>query len=200
MWQALWEKFARLWEWFKRKFQKKVGGFSARERAIFGYFDGSVQRWIDPFEVQRSLEKHGGKNWMELFTGLNLGGGIGLDKLSPQIRESVSASYQNSITKLSDLVRLAFHVSPLKSLDGKPIGLVDSECIDLLFRFINWLSDLEEEFRPLLLPPMESAGPLEGESTIEPSLVSPAITIESDESEPKKSPGESELLFPKCGA
>ena len=168
----------------KRLLSGVKGPFSDRERAIFTYFDGHGRAAADPFEVQRLLEKHGGRNWMDLLSGLRLGGGIDLDKLSPQIRESIAVHYQDSVTKLSDLVRLAFHVGPLRMVNGKTIGLVDSECLKLLCDFFDFLNSLEEEYRPLLLPPMEES-PSADDSTTEPLSESHNADPPSDENEQK---------------
>lgn len=175
-----------LYRFVKRLLSGRRVGFSDKERGIFRYWNGSAFVVADPFEVQRLLEKHGGRNWMQLMSGLGLGGGIDVSKLSPAVRESMAAVYSNSITKLSDLVRLAFHVGPLRMLDGKVVGLVDSECLTLLADFFSFLTDLETEFRPLLLPPIvEDSEPSAEELTTEPLSESQWDGTDLDGSEPK---------------
>lgn len=179
--------------WLKWLFVRKASCFSDKDRGIFRYWNGAAFVVADPFEVQRLLEKHGGRNWMELLSGLGLGGNVDHTKLSPAVRESMAAMYSNSVTKLSDLVRLAFHVQPLRMVDGKVVGLVDSECLTLLSDFFAFLTELEVEFRPLLLPPIvEDSEPSADDLTTEQSAESPKTEAESDASGPKMLPEESE--------
>lgn len=177
------------WLWrFVKSWFVSAGPFSERARAIFKYWDGVSWKWIDPFEVQRSLDKHGGKNWMELWSGMSLGGGVELDKMSGPIRTAVFDSYKQSALNLANLVRLAFHIIPLRSDNGKPIGLSDTECLHLLTDFFVWLSALEEEFRPLFLLPTEEPQDPSEDWITEPSADSPDAGTESEPTSPMMSP------------
>lgn len=188
----------RLWTWLL----PKRGGFSERERAIFKYWTGSAYRWADPFEIQRALEKHGGKGWMSMLRGLDAGGGIKLEKMSEPVRTAVVESFHHAVKQVADLVRLSFHVQPIGSISaGSKVavtGLTDSECVDLLASYLDFLADLEDEFRPLLLPPMEEpAPPSEGDdSTIEQSSGLPETGNACEMNEPKTLPEESQSLCP----
>ncbi len=138
--------------WLKRLIWSD--GFSPSERAIFAYHDGTRKRWADPLEIQRELKKQGGDNWMESIPALSRGGGIAASKLSPELRKAVEDGYAASLDKLTKMVRSVFGLPMFgTSINGKPVGLTDIECIDLLSDFLLWLSTLEQEYRPFVNPP-----------------------------------------------
>lgn len=184
--------FSRLWRWLK-SLSGKRGGFSDRERAIFEYWDGSKWQWADPFQIQRDLEQHGGKGWTDYLSGLSVGGGVELDKMSPSIRQAVVDNFHFAVKTIAELVRKVFHVSFLRSLDGKPVGLSDAECVDLLADYLDFVSKLENEFRPLLLPPMAADQPSAEDSITGPCAESPLDENAYDGTEPKMWPEELRL-------
>ena len=165
-------------------------GDASRRRAIFRYFNGSETTWADPFQITRDLEKHGGKNWMALLSGLSLGG-VPLEKMEPNVRQSAIDNFHHSVSEVANLVRLAFRCHYLQASGGKPIGLSDGEAIDLLGEFVTFLNGLEEEFRPLLSPPVAESQSAEDDLTTGPLLDSRETETGCEENSAMTSPEES---------
>jgi hypothetical protein len=85
------------------------------------------------------------------------------------------------------LVREAFGVMAFSSTpDGRQIGLTDAECLNLLASYLDFINELEEEFRPLPMPLAEA--PQSQEEAIEPSAESPSIENDSEPSLPATCP------------
>lgn len=123
--------------------------YSPREKGIFRYFDGSKWRRSDPFELNRNLEKIGGKDWTGLMTGINIEK-TPFEKLSHGMLASVATNWNYSVEKLAELARKVFGLKPVSDDPDAP-GLPDSACLTVLMDFLDWAALCEEEFRPFLI-------------------------------------------------
>ncbi|HYE77921.1 MAG TPA: hypothetical protein VEI97_08045 [bacterium] len=159
----------RLWSWVRGLFRRPA-------RDIFPYWDGTRRRWADPIAVHRAMEEKD-KDWHGLLSALVTAQQMeGRADLSPAIRAQMG-DQTGIVGELAGLVRAAFGVPPLGADGrGRPVGLTDLECLDLLTEFLVWLRDVEADHFPLLnspsAPPSRSAADDTGEWTTGPSLPS----------------------------
>lgn len=124
-------------------------------RRIFKYHDGRRTRWADPLEVHRAMAAAG--DWFALVGSFRAAGRFTPDQLGPEL--AAQADLDSVVVELATIVRAAFGVSKVGTgPDGRAVGLTDLECLALLADFVNWLKDVEAEYRPLFSRPSASPG------------------------------------------
>lgn len=111
-----------MFSWFKRKQR-----YSARERAIFRFWDGQGWKGVDPLTVTSAL-----LNDHDLDNDFKLA----LVKC-PET--------QPTLMRIADKVRAAFRIPPFSEMDGKAIGLTNDELLSLLADFHTFLDDLKKK-------------------------------------------------------
>lgn len=128
-------------------------GYSARERAIFKWWDGRRVQAADPLAVQRALLSVPGfdpENDAKR-ADLVLKGGPGSDH-----PEALAALY-----RLTDATRKAFGVQPYREWGPwywrKREGLTDAEVLGLFAAFGEYLAALQESAGPLASSPGPTA-------------------------------------------
>lgn len=148
-------------------------GYSARERAIFRFWDGRRTRAVDPLAVQRTLlavEGFDPENDAKR-ADLVLKGGPGSDH-----PEALAALF-----RVVDATRRAFGVLPFREWGRWPFrrreGLTDAETLGLFAAFGGFLAELQEDARPLASSPGHTAsatgGPATESSAVSGSTVPP---------------------------
>lgn len=121
------------------------------ERAIFAYSDGTRTRHVDPIAAWSKIEDSLGTEWTQLIRILTAplpampAGVDATGTLATHAKAQAEAS-----TKIADAVCGAFGVEPLSTVDGKPVGLTQSERIQLAAEFVFFVSDLAEKARPFV--------------------------------------------------
>lgn len=119
-----------MFAWLKRS------GYTSRERNIFRFWDGSVQRGIDPLMVANKLLHD-----VDIEADMKLA--------SVTCPETEAA-----LGRIADRVRDVFGIPAFTERDGKSSGLTIDEALSLLVRFNNYLADLKKKLDPsLTLPP-----------------------------------------------
>ncbi|HYE79571.1 MAG TPA: hypothetical protein VEI97_16410 [bacterium] len=136
--------------------QRVLGWFRPHPRDIFPYWDGTRRRYADPIAVHRAMEEKD-KDWHGLLSALVTAQQMeGRADLSPAIRAQMG-DQTGIVGELAELVRKAFGVAPLGAdRRGRPAGLTDLECLDLMTGFLTWLKNAEADYLPLLNSPSAS--------------------------------------------
>jgi hypothetical protein len=141
---------------------------SAPSRKIFRFWDGSTFHWVDPMEVHRALQEAG--DWLGLIGSIRAASAFTADRLGPALAAQ-AGNTDAVLLELADMVRKSFGVSKVSTgKDGKPAGLADLECVELLTSFITWLTGLEEEHIPLLSRPSAASHSAGSQTTAASSL------------------------------
>lgn len=132
-----------LYNWLRRK---------PGPREIFAFHDGDRRRWVDPMAVHQVLDGKG-SNWQGLLAELSVEHAMDGAELSPGLQAEMGKAPQ-IVSELAGLVRAAFGVKALGTrADGRPEGLTDLECLDLLTDYLVWLREVEFDALPLSSSP-----------------------------------------------
>jgi hypothetical protein len=153
-----------------------------RERRIFRYFDGREYRWADPLVIHRSLARAG--DWFALIGSLKAASQFGADRLGPELAAK-ALNTDAVIEELAGIVRTAFEIEPVHTAGGRPAGLSDFECLELLTAFVGWLKDVEAENLPLSKRPSASPASHPADSDTGEWSLSPSPAPESAVPMPK---------------
>lgn len=132
--------------------------FGRRARAIFRYWNGQREVAADPFEITRAIENDPAFN--------------------PEIDYAlVDAGDSAAILRTVNCVRQAFKVKSFN--EG---GLLESECLDLMIAFLDFLGSLKKSTSPppTSSPPTESASSAQGHSPTSSSSDSPKTPSEAN--------------------
>lgn len=109
--------------------------YKPTERNIYEYWDGEAERVIDPLAV---LWKLGSQS--KLLADISVSDTL-LSGNIANLKPSDLAALQNVV----DFVRSAFGIKPLGKVDGKLVGLGDSEVLQLLQDFSMFNEDLKKK-------------------------------------------------------
>lgn len=158
----------------KKQKKKKHGepahkaGFSASQRGILQYHDGTRMRFGDPLEIARKLHEHTKGEWIELLKTLNTAIEISAGDvvLSPGIRAEADRQTWDAVDALAEAVYHSFPgVVPLsEGEDGLPVGLTKGGCIGLLTVLMGFLHGLGVAHRPLSNSPLSTDSAASGDS------------------------------------
>jgi len=124
-------------KWLRRL----LGKDDPLKRGLFVYYDGKAVRVGDPLELDALFKKHGGDewpNWLAVLSATN-------QPIKDEKFAKIAAVQRGeAVTKLVELARLVFGIASAAS--G---GLSGSECLGVLAKYLVFLADLQERFRPL---------------------------------------------------
>lgn len=129
-------------DWFLNLLRRRLW---SRSRNIFEYFDGNRLRRIDPAAAVRSLETSDDFDW-ENDPGL------------------IEFGDQKALNRTVEAVRKAFGVEPLN--ESSTIGLTESETIELLISFTQWLEFQKKSGSGLLILPASTASASSGSESV----------------------------------
>lgn len=137
--------------------------YTGRERLIYRYWDGDKNVAADPLVILRTLTTIEG---FALETDLKLA-------------ETDSAFAPAAFARVVGAARKAFQAKEFSELNGgKQQGLTDSECVQLLVHFAQFIGQLKEAALPFVSSPASTGPPDSDGSTTEPS---PACTFSAGE-------------------
>jgi hypothetical protein len=147
---------------------KQTGLWSARERAIFRFWDGRRRRRVDPLAVEAALRKHGGDDWHRLILSLNELDPATAGKLPPTLQLQHANNRRAAGEQLAAITRASFGIEPLSDRGG----LTVTETFDVLADYLSYMTMLGEAVAPFVIPSNVSPAPSGGDSTTAPSLAS----------------------------
>lgn len=123
-----------------------------RGRAIFRFWDGSMDRAADPMVIYRALVEHPEFDWEK----------------TPELIEIDDARIASDATRIeAAAVRQAFGVPSLA--EG---GLTEAECVQLLTQFTLWLGQKKSSSSPSPTLPAATEPKSSDPSTTKPGLAS----------------------------
>lgn len=147
--------------WLRRRFWR-------RSRNIFEYFDGTRLRRIDPAQAVRSLDTSKEFDWEQ----------------DPGLIEFGNAA---ALQRTVKAVQKAFDVRPFSTSGTN--GLTESETVELLMSFCNWLVYQKKSGSGLLISPT---------STESKSSPNPPVTNETSDSGSTSNDSSSETASPSA--
>jgi hypothetical protein len=125
------KSFFRVLIW-RRSSSDQQGG-----RFVFRFWDGSQFRLADPLVLTKRLEKDKSINWKDLIRSI----------LENPLASDGSKDSNDKVSQLICLIREAFQIQSLEqTTDGKPTGLTDLGCVQLLGQFMNWVIQYQQAF------------------------------------------------------
>ncbi len=95
-----------------------------QNRAIFGFWDGSKRRFIDPMIPFRALVQHDEFDWETTPKAIDIGDLAAMGVTAKAIRD-------------------AFGIAPIN--ESATSGLTESECVQLLFQFVDWMQGVKKK-------------------------------------------------------
>lgn len=143
-----------------------AGLFSRRnDRLLFGYWDGSQQRRIDPLVAWRGIHNHPDCNWVaDMRMAAN-----------PLLKDGSSFYPVEEVRAAEDrLLALIRDVFGVREWQEDQPGLTIDETNELLGNFIQYVADLKKKRNPSPTPPAPS------ESTVPPDSVDSAVSPPSN--------------------
>lgn len=127
------------------------GLFTPSERLIYRYWNGSRQVAVDPVAVSRKLAR---------IDDFNIDRDI-------QIAASGIPDAVVSLGRLVSAARDVFDLEPFAEDDrGRPVGLTETQTVELLANFLTWLGEAQSDADPLPASPVPTAPAV---SRVEPS-------------------------------
>lgn len=141
--------------------------YRPEERSIYRYNNGSANVAADPLLILRKLKS---------IPGLSLQDDM---KLAAAEDEAFAKDAEAAIGRLAEAVRQAFNVPAFaENGDGQRTGLMESECLQLLIHFSNFIGGLAKAAGPFPSSP-ENTEPADSVGLDTPSLSdSPSIASE----------------------
>lgn len=143
------------------------------ERSIYRFNDGTEERAVDPMTTLRKLQTMPG---LALETDLTLASVV-------ESGGKMAEEGEAAIVRLVDGARKAFNIPELKVIDGKVVGLTESECLSLLIHFGRYVSRIRESAVPLASGPPPTEVVASETSSTKPSLDSGSTAIVSPSNE-----------------